>query len=76
MELREEVAREIMLAECCGLTRNGERVFCDECDCMEAADAAIAIVLRKVEQHLSAVQYDPSPYTSLKHRLADLTPTR
>lgn len=39
----------------------------------EHADAAIALVLRKVEQHLSAVQYDPAPYTALKHRLAALT---
>ena len=27
-------------------------------------------VLDKVERHLSAVQYDPAPYTAMKHRLA------
>lgn len=67
MELREEVARGIADVACI------ERV---DAGVSAAADAAIAIVLRKVEQHLSAVQYDPSPYTALKHRLAELTPTR
>ena len=40
--------------------------------CEDIAKAAIAIVLEKVERHLSAVQYDPAPYTALKHRLRAL----
>lgn len=74
MELREEVAREID-------KEAGGKIYSlleygptsENHDAFEtAADAAIAIVLRKVEQHLSAVQYDPAPYTALKHRLAGL----
>lgn len=34
------------------------------------ARAAIATVLAAVGAHLSAVQYDPAPYTALKARLA------
>lgn len=40
--------------------------------CERAAQAAIAAVLDTVEAHLTAVQYDPAPYTALKHRLAHL----
>lgn len=73
MELREEVAR-AMFAKVRG--KDGKLKF-DEVEpirdaYMTGADAAIAIVLRKVERHLSAVQYDPAPYTALKHRLAEL----
>lgn len=35
-----------------------------------AARAAIAAVLDEVASHLSAVQYDPAPYTALKKRLS------
>ncbi len=38
----------------------------------ELAHAVIPVVLEEVQRHLSAVQYDPAPYTALKHRLADL----
>lgn len=34
--------------------------------------AAIAETLKLVEQHLSACQYDPAPYTCLKTRLRAL----
>lgn len=47
---REELAKVIRNAKCCGLTVDGERVFCDDprsecamsCDCREAADAVLA----------------------------------
>lgn len=35
----------------------------------EMAQAAIAATLDAVERNLSAVQYDPAPYTALKYRL-------
>lgn len=42
-----------------------------------AATAALAealpMVLTEVERHLSACQYDPAPYTCLKHRLRTLS---
>lgn len=38
----------------------------------QAAQAAIAATLDEIERHLSAVQYDPAPYTAIKHRLATL----
>ncbi len=38
----------------------------------DLARAVIPVVLAEVQRHLSAVQYDPAPYTALKHRLADL----
>lgn len=34
--------------------------------------SVIAEVLDQVEAHLSAVQYDPAPYTAMKHRLSHL----
>lgn len=83
MELREEVARGLagyigpefdrlpadrVAARALGDYSNNET----QDSLLEVADAAIAIVLRKVERHLSAVQYDPAPYTALKHRLAAL----
>lgn len=37
-----------------------------------SARAAITVTLDEIERHLSAVQYDPAPYTALKHRLATL----
>lgn len=36
------------------------------------ARAVIPVVLEEVQRHLSAVQYDPAPYTALKHRLRNL----
>ena len=38
------------------------------------AAAGLKVALDHIERHLSAVQYDPAPYTSLKHRLAALRP--
>ena len=38
-----------------------------------AADAAITIVLDRVKRELSAVQYDPAPYTAMKYRLRKLS---
>lgn len=34
------------------------------------AKAAIRAMLDGVESNLSAVQYDPAPYTAMKHRIA------
>ena len=34
------------------------------------AKAAIRAMLDGVEANLSAVQYDPAPYTAMKHRIA------
>lgn len=61
--LREKVARAI--EESLGKARlhTSETAYYPE------ADAAIAAVLDEVERHLSAVQYSPSPYTDMKHRL-------
>lgn len=39
---------------------------------VEAARAVIPVVLEEVQRHLSAVQYDPAPYTALKYRLRNL----
>ena len=36
----------------------------------EEAKAAIRAMLDGVESNLSAVQYDPAPYTAMKHRIA------
>lgn len=36
------------------------------------AQAAIAAMLEAVESNLSAVQYDPAPYTAMKARLAQM----
>ncbi|RPF70426.1 hypothetical protein [Aurantiacibacter spongiae] len=73
MTLREEVARAIAEVDAGGLRAKGIhaeikpwQTFADE------ADAVIAIVLAKVESHLSAVQYSPSPYTGMKYRLRAL----
>ena len=52
--------------------RQGETVFDTQEELLEMADAAIAIVLERVESHLSAVQYDPAPYTAMKYRLRQL----
>lgn len=37
----ERAARAIMKAQDCGLTRNGEHVFCDQCECMDIARAVL-----------------------------------
>ncbi len=34
------------------------------------AKAAIRAMMDGVESNLSAVQYDPAPYTAMKHRIA------
>lgn len=36
----------------------------------ERAKAAIRAMLDGVESNLSAVQYDPAPYTAMNHRIA------
>lgn len=38
----------------------------------EIAGMIIPVVLDEVERHLSAVQYDPAPYSALKRRLAGM----
>lgn len=43
-----------------------------EFNILPAARAAVSEALVEVERHLSAVQYDPAPYTALRHRLAQL----
>jgi hypothetical protein len=43
-----------------------------EREAREIAGTIIPMVLDEIERHLSAVQYDPAPYTSLKRRLAGL----
>lgn len=67
MELIERVARAI-----------ASEVWHDEPDQIDQmavdwigpAKAAIRAMLDGVESNLSAVQYDPAPYTAMKHRIA------
>lgn len=65
-ELVRKCAQELCVAQ-------GRKV--SENELARAADevrAVIPVVLAEVQRHLSAVQYDPAPYTALKHRLAEL----
>ena len=72
MTPQEELVREVArgMAEMASVTPHG---FDGGPDSWEPyAKAAIAIVVERVGQHLSAVQYDPAPYTALKYRLRAL----
>ena len=66
MTLREEVARAVTRFDD---PENEDHLWPHA---LPEADAAIAIVLEHVGKHLSAVQYDPAPYTAMKHRLGAL----
>ena len=67
MELIERVARALAQAK-------GIEICSDASYAMssfrEPALAAIRAMLDGVESNLSAVQYDPAPYTAMKHRIA------
>jgi len=67
MELIEKVARALAQAK-------GIEICSDASYAMssfrEPALAAIRAMLDGVESNLSAVQYDPAPYTAMKHRIA------
>ncbi len=70
MELIERVARSILASS------SGSALQWDDMDIitrgslLSDAKAAIRAMLDGVESNLSAVQYDPAPYTAMKHRIA------
>jgi len=75
MELIERVARgmcradpEVRMGDAEGVVE--QRVNVEWPHYVDQAKAAIRAMLDGVESNLSAVQYDPAPYTAMKHRIA------
>lgn len=54
-ELREAVARAVMVGDGCGYMINGQHVFCDHCSCFAIADAAISIIRPAVLEEAAKV---------------------
>ena len=75
MELIEMVARgmcradpEVRMGDAEGVVE--QRVNVEWPHYVDQAKSAIRAMLDGVESNLSAVQYDPAPYTAMKHRIA------
>ena len=64
----ERVARAIMEATGCGLMRDGQRVFCDHCDCRSAATAAIAAMREPTREMLRPGALAISDIPSMQNR--------
>lgn len=71
MSMKEDVARALVLVK---YPAASKRDIDDMWDAFQdEAQAAIAIVLDRVNRELAAVQYDPAPYTAMKYRLRALS---